>query len=257
MATYSQPKPAGTPTWIDLTTPDNATALKFYQAIFGWQYDAVGPDNNRYYVARVGPYAAAGIVGDQPEPQTQPAAWHLYFATDAIEKDVERAVALGATLMFPPTQVAHFGRMAICADPTGAAFGLWQAGEHSGWEISEDAGSTAWCELYTPDAKKARAFYAALFNTTVDTMPGGMEYYVLKHGEQQLCGIMQIDPDWGVMQPMWVNYFSVANTDEAAAAAVQLGATQMGAVDDSPFGRLAALADPSGAIFKIIQPPAR
>jgi predicted enzyme related to lactoylglutathione lyase len=29
----------------------------------------------------------------------------------------------------------------------------------------------------------------------------------------------------------------------------------MGNIDDSPFGRIAALVDPFGANFKIIQPP--
>ena len=33
------------------------------------------------------------------------------------------------------------------------------------------------------------------------------------------------------------------------------GGKQMGNVDDSPFGRLAAAADPQGGLFKIIEPP--
>ncbi|MBX7233516.1 MAG: hypothetical protein K1X65_03970 [Caldilineales bacterium] len=47
----------------------------------------------------------------------------------------------------------------------------------------------------------------------------------------------------------------MANADETAAAVNKLGGKVMG-VDDSPFGRIAALADPQGATFKVIQPPA-
>ena len=56
-----------------------------------------------------------------------------------------------------------------------------------------------------------------LLGATADPMPGGMEYYVLRHGEQELGGIMQIDPSWGGFQPQWMIYFAVANADETVA----------------------------------------
>ena len=146
--------------------------------------------------------------------------------------------------------------MAICADPTGASFGLWQADQHVGWQVSDEPGATTWYELYAPDAKQARDFYTVLLGATADPMPGGLEYYVLKHGEEMLGGIMQIDPAWGNLQPQWATYFAVANADETAATIKRLGGKVMGGVDDSPFGRLAAVMDPWGAMFKIIQPPA-
>jgi predicted enzyme related to lactoylglutathione lyase len=52
-----------------------------------------------------------------------------------------------------------------------------------------------------------------------------------------------------------VNYFAVANADETVATVLKHGGQVMGNIDDSPFGRIAALMDPSGAIFKIVQPP--
>lgn len=166
-----------------------------------------------------------------------------------------RAVELGATVLFPAMAVGEVGSMAICADPTGAAFGFWQAGNHVGMQGTEEAGSAAWYELYSSDAQKAREFYTALLNATADTMPGDMEYYVLKHGEHELGGIMQIDPAWGGFRPQWVTYFSVANTDETAALITQHGGKLVRSIDASPFGRLAAVMDPGGAYFKIIQPP--
>ena len=70
-------------------------------------------------------------------------------------------------------------------------------------------------------------------------------------------GIMQIDPAWGAFQPQWITYFSVADADKAVATAVELGGQAMSAVEDTPFGRMAALMDPAGAFFKIVEPPAR
>ena len=151
--------------------------------------------------------------------------------------------------------VGEFGSMATLEDPTGAAFSFWQAGQHVGSQVTEEPGSAAWYELYASDAKRARDFYTELLGATADPMPGGMEYYVLKHGEQELGGIMQIDPSWGGPPTAIDYYFAVANADETVATIVKLGGRVLGNVDDSPFGRLAAVTDPSGAAFKIIQPP--
>ena len=151
--------------------------------------------------------------------------------------------------------VGDFGSMAALEDPTGAAFSFWQAGGHVGAQVTEEPGSAAWCELYSSNAKQARDFYTALLNATADAMPGDMEYYVLKHGEKELGGIMQIDPSWGDFHPQWVTYFSVANVDETVAVIKEHGGKIMGNIDDSPFGRLAAVTDPSGATFKVIEPP--
>ena len=255
MTTFTKVKPAGTPTWTDLMTPDADAARKFYHAVFGWDYDIGGPEYGGYTTARLGSRTTAGLMGMQPDMPAMPPAWGLYFASDNAEADVARAVKLGATVQSPTMVVGQFGSMAILADPTGASFGLWQAGQHIGWQVSEEPGAVAWFELVSPDAKKARDFYAALLGASVDAMSGGMEYYVLKHGENMLCGIMQIDPAWGKMPAQWVNYFSVANADETAALVKSHGGTQMGPTEDSPFGRIAALRDPSGATFKVVQPP--
>ncbi|MCE7981322.1 MAG: VOC family protein [Caldilinea sp. CFX5] len=256
MTTYLQAKTAGTPTWTDLTSPDAEAARNFYQAVFGWQYDVGGPEFGGYTTARLGERSTVGFVGNQPDMPPMPAAWGLYFATDNIDADVARAEALGGKVLYPAMAVGPFGCMATLEDPTGAQFSLWQAGQHVGWQVTNEPGSTAWHELYTPDAKGARDFYAALLGATADPMPGGLEYYVLKHGADMLAGIMQIDPVWGKMAAQWVNYFAVANADETAATVAAHGGKVMGPIDDSPFGRIAALMDPFGAIFKVVQPPA-
>lgn len=256
MTTHSHAKPAGTPTWTDLMTPDIDAARKFYQAVFGWEYDIAGPEFGGYTTARLGQRMTVGLAGNQPGAPAMPAAWSLYFATDDIGADLAHAVNLGAKVLYPAMVVGEFGSMATCEDPTGAAFSFWQAGQHPGSQVTDEPGSLTWFELYTPNAKQARDFYTALLGATADPMPGGLEYYVLKHGEKTLGGIMQIDPSWGEFHPQWINYFSVVNADETVAAVIKHGGKVMGNIDDSPFGRIAILMDPSGATFKIVQPPA-
>lgn len=257
MTTYTQAKPAGRPTWIDLSASDMEGARAFYRALFGWDYDIGGPEFGGYTTARVGQRMAAGIGGNVgSEGVTFPVAWGLYFASHDIEADVARAVALGATVLFPPMTVGEFGRMAGCIDPGGAVFSFWQAGQHTGFEVADEPGSAAWYELYAANAQQSSEFYSALLGAVAEPMPGDLEYYVLKQGDEQLGGIMQIDPAWGDLPPNWAIYFAVADADQTVAIAVSHGGKALGPVDDTPFGRLAALMDPYGAIFKIVQLPA-
>jgi uncharacterized protein len=255
MTTHAQAKPAGTPTWNDLMTPDIEAARAFYHALFGWEYDIGSPEFGGYTTARLGDRTTAGLMGQQPDAPPTPAAWGLYFATNAIESDVARAVELGAKVLYPAMTVGEFGSMATCEDPTGATFSFWQAGQHVGAQVTDEPGSTAWHELYTSDDKRARDFYAALLGATADPMPGDLEYYVLKHGEAPIGGIMQIDPAWGAMPSQWVSYFLVANVDETVAVVKEHGGEVMGPINDSPFGRVAAIRDPGGATLKLIEPP--
>lgn len=258
MTIHTQPKPPGTPTWVDVTTPNAAAARAFYQAVFGWEYVHNPDEFGGYATARIGEHSVAGVVGDPPaDSPPQPSAWGLYFATHDIHGDVARAETLGAKVLYPAMEVGPLGSMVILADPAGAVFGLWEAGLHKGAELTDAAGAMTWHELYAPEAKQALAFYTTLLQATSAPMPGGLEYHSLKHGEKDLCGIMQIDPAWGKMPAQWVTYFAVANADETVAKVTAHGGKVMGNIDDSPFGRIAALMDPFGAIFKIVQPPTR
>jgi uncharacterized protein len=255
MTTHAQAKPPGTPTWVDLITPDVESARAFYRTVFGWEYDIGAPEYGGYTTARLGERSVAGLTAPPPGSPPMPAAWSLYFATNDIAADVARAVELGATVHVPPMQVGSFGTMAVCEDPTGAAFSFWQAGQHIGAQLTDEPGSTAWYELYSPNAQRASDFYAALLGATAEPMPGGLEYYVFKHGDDMLCGVMQIDPSWGAFHPQWITYFAVADANEAVAAITGNGGRAMSPVEPTPFGRMAAVADPSGAQFKIVEPP--
>lgn len=257
MATFTHAKAAGTPTWVDLMSPDPEASRNFYHALFGWEYDIGGPEFGGYATARIGSRSTAGIGGQMPGAPPAPAMWQLYFASNDLKADVAKAEKLGAKTLYPAMEVGTFGGMVGLADPTGAMFNFWKAGSHIGYQVTDEPGSVTWLELYSPDAKKARDFYMGMLGASADPMPGGMEYYVLKHGESMLGGIMQIDPAWGNLPPFWVSYFAVASADEAAATILKHGGKIQGKIDDTPFGRMASAVDPQGAQFKILQLPAR
>ena len=63
-----------------------------------------------------------------------------------------------------------------------------------------------------------------------------------------------MDPSAG-LPSHWVPYFSVADTDAAVTAAIGGGGALQGPAMDSPFGRMAFLSDPDGAVFALAGPP--
>ena len=59
--------------------------------------------------------------------------------------------------------VLGLGHMAVFADPSGAAFGIWQPGTFLGAGLVNEPGALSWNELNTRDLAGAKAFYGAVF----------------------------------------------------------------------------------------------
>jgi predicted enzyme related to lactoylglutathione lyase len=146
--------PAGVPCWADLTVPELSTVLPFYRAVLKW--DLAEPDQayGGYVIATVDGNAAAGIGTQQ---QAGPAVWTMYFASDDADKTAAEVTAHGGTVLLPPGDVGPLGRMFIGADPTGALFGVWQAGTHHGAAVVNAPGGLTWEDLRSSDPAAARA----------------------------------------------------------------------------------------------------
>jgi predicted enzyme related to lactoylglutathione lyase len=63
---------------------------------------------------------------------------------------------------------------------------------------------------------------------------------------------MDDSPYPGNDPPHWAVYFQVEDTDAALEKIVELGGTIVRAAEDTPYGRLARAADPTGAEFRIV-----
>ena len=95
-----------------------------------------------------------------------------------------------------------------------------------------------------------------MFGYHYQPMPGAPGDYMTFHlDEAPLGGIGgMMDPTAGAPSH-WVAYFSVADTDAAVAAAIGGGGALQGPPMDTPFGRMAFLTDPDGAVFALAGPP--
>jgi len=250
---------AGMPSWTDLATSDEAGALAFYSGLFGWE-DEPNPagEGFTYHMQKLGGDYVAAISAQQPHEAEQgiPPHWNTYITVDDLEATVAKVAGAGGQVFAEPFDVMDAGRMAPIADPTGAAVNLWQAKEHPGAGVRNEAGAIAWSELSTTDVDRAGAFFAELFGLDVVKMPGteGAMYTMLQMGDQPVAGLLQITPEMGEMPPSWMTYFQVADLEAAMSKAKALGAELPMPAMDGPGLRFAVVIDPQGAVFGLMQP---
>ncbi|GAA2425182.1 VOC family protein [Streptomyces macrosporus] len=162
----------GTPCWTDAMLPDLEAGKRFYGELFGWTYgDPAPPERGAYTVARLDGDRAAAL-SHKPDGRL-PTAWTLYFATSDAQATAERIRAAGGQLVTEPAPVGRAGVVATAVDPGGAAFGLWQPGTLTGFEVTRKPGSYVWTEVCTREKAAVDAFYAEVFGFGMYPAGGG------------------------------------------------------------------------------------
>src|SRR5580658_9056053 len=117
---------AGEFAWRELSTSDPEAALKFYQALFGWQLIHkmdMGPSGS-YWIFGVGGTQAGGIF--KPEQLAHGPAWLAYAEVPDADKAAAAVSKAGGRVLHGPSDVPG-GRMARIADPSGTPFAVHSA----------------------------------------------------------------------------------------------------------------------------------
>lgn len=252
--------PDGAPCWVDLTAPDLESARNFYGAVIGWEFQDSGEEYGHYTMCLWQGKPVAALMPPPKGAESMPAMWNVYLATQDIDTTVERISAAGGKPVMGPHEVPGAGRMAFAFDPTGASFGLWQPGGHTGAQLQSEPGAMCWHELNTTDGAGADQFYRALFDYTQDQIGDGTNFnytaWKVPGGGDPVCGRNQV-PDEVLRggSAHWGSYFAVADVDAAAARVTSNGGTVLREPMDSPFGRMCQVLDPAGAPFTLCTLP--
>lgn len=266
--------PAGVPAWIDTAQPDPDATAAFYAAVFGWEFADHGSAENgrRYLVASLDGRQVAAVASPPAGVAGSP-AWNTHVAVDDVEAAVARVRDAGGAVLAEPSDLFDLSRMAWCADPDGARFGLWEPRQIAGAQTVNAPGTWNFSELKTADVAGATRFYAAVFGWEVDQVDMGAMHGTMVRLpgyadflEQFDPGIRQRHADFGAPPgfseciawimpladgegPHWNVTFSVADTDGVASAAREHGGTVLVDPVDVPPVRSAVIADPAGARF--------
>jgi predicted enzyme related to lactoylglutathione lyase len=120
-------------------------------------------------------------------------------------------------------------------------------------------GVPSWVDLVTTDVEGAKRFYGAVFGWEAADVPTdrGIPYTMLFKMGKVVAGMAPLPPDQADagMPPMWNSYVNVDDVDETAAKAVEAGGSViMPVMDVMDSGRMAFIADPTGAAIGLWQP---
>ena len=148
------------------------------------------------------------------------------------------------------------GGMAVAADPGGAVFGLWQAQAHTGVGLANEPACGNWNENISRAYDQNQAFYQAVFGYDYGDMSGdGYHYAMLMVTAPRSAASAKPGARPRGAPAHWATYFGAADTDAAARSASSAGGRVIQPPRDSPYGRIAVVADDQGAIFSLISPP--
>lgn len=282
--------PAGVPCWVDVVQPDVDTTMAFYGDLFGWTYEVRTPEGapQFYAYARLDGLLVAGL-GGAPGSDAERRGWTTYVWVDSADDTAALVESNGGGVLVAPDRVPGAGRLAVCADPSGAVFGLWQAAENRGAQLVNAPGSWNFSELNTGDIGGAEAFYGAVFGWETDHLEMGAgqtagmwrlpgygnflaerdpEIQERQAAEQAPTGFadavalmypITADGRAADTTPYWSVTFAVADADSAFRRATELGATAVTPLIDTEYTRMGVVRDPQGAVLALSEyrpPPA-
>jgi predicted enzyme related to lactoylglutathione lyase len=248
--------PIGAPCWVDLWTSDVEGSRRFYSELFGWEAQEPAADFGGYWTFTLNGVEIAGGMGDMGPDMQADNTWKPYLSVDDINKTAEGIAAAGGQVVAPPMAVADLGTQTVLIDPTGAALGAWEPNTFPGFKLLNEHGAPSWFELHTRDYAKALDFYHSVFRWETDVVGDADEfrYSTVRNpdGEGELAGIM----DASTFLPegessRWYVYWEVDDIDATVAKVKALGGAVTNEPEDTPYGRIASVADPTFAEFKL------
>jgi predicted enzyme related to lactoylglutathione lyase len=126
---------------FEIHAADQDGVQKFYQELFGWEFEDTGPDFGNYRVIKTGPgpdEMAKGVrmediginggltvrSGKISPPGTSPNAFVAIVGVEDTDAIVAKAVELGGTIALEAMEVPGVGRLAYLLDPENTIFGV-------------------------------------------------------------------------------------------------------------------------------------
>ena len=244
--------------WTNMLTPQPQAAREYFAQVLGWTY---GEISGMGHVARAGGQDV-GAIFDRDAPMTPPGTptqiGVMIKVADA-DAAIARVIELGGKAK-PPFPVGNGIRMAVCHDPNGAPFDIWESATAKGLEVDPlQHGAPSWFETITTDVPRAEAFYSALFGWSVQRMPmpgGQYTTFHLDGDPRGVAGMMSERLAGRESPPQWAVYFTVVD----AAEAVRITQTRGGSVgvalrEVTGVGTMAGLLSPQGVMFHVLQYP--
>ncbi|MEJ2521887.1 MAG: VOC family protein [Gammaproteobacteria bacterium] len=142
--------------WRDLVTPDMEASRAFYSSMFGWKFESVSPD---YDIIRHDGRMIGGMA--KLADANAVSHWIPLVSVQDVDATAEAALAAGGRELLAPFDVPGRGRVALLADPWGAAFGVVRSASGDPPDRQAGLDEWLWTEIWSRDVPRAAAFYAS------------------------------------------------------------------------------------------------
>jgi predicted enzyme related to lactoylglutathione lyase len=198
----------------------------------------------------------AAITPPPPGATEVPPMWSVYLASSDVEATARAIDAAGGKVAVGPMAIPGNGSMLYAFDPAGAAFGAWQGAEHIGSDVYNETGAMCWAEVHAHDPVATDGFYRSVFGFHQEQLGDGdtfdYTFWTVPGGDGPVAGRMKLPAEEAARTPLWLVYYAVDDADAAASRVESAGGSVMQEPTDSPYGRVAIVADPHGAMLAII-----
>ena len=264
MSEYSAP--VGAPIWFDLISEDTARAAAFYSELFGWEVDA--PPNVEFGGYQNFVKNGRRVAGLSPvmEGGGPPNVWSVYLYTTDATATAEDVAKSGGSIIVPPMAIGDDGTMVFAIDSAGAAIGFWQPGTHPGFTEWGTQGTPYWFECHSKSYAASLDFYSAVAGAQIQEVGTGGDPDAV--GPDAYSQLMTPDGNAysGIMDSVklfppevpsfWQVYITVDDVRATVTRVEELGGKILMGGEDTPYGTLATVTDPFGAVFALGSPPA-
>jgi predicted enzyme related to lactoylglutathione lyase len=241
--------------WYDLFTNDLQSAGRFYEGLFGWSFsDTASRERVIKTISRDGVPIANAIHIDSKKGNVNECLWLSYMSVEDVDRSLTVAKKNNGTIYMQPKDLPNRGRVAIVKDPEAALFAVVTTSDgdppDQGFVRNHWMGS----ELWSKNPEAALEFYHLLtgYEQRLVDMGAGQKYRLLVKNGQTRGGIVKIP--WDDVKPNWLPYIAVEDVMAIVARVKKLGGRVLLAPDKAiREGRVAIIADPSGAVFAVQQ----
>ncbi len=239
--------------WRELMTTDVKRAQAFYSEQFGWKFEAfnMGPGMD-YDMVKLGDKTFGGLWQIQPGTPG-PSTWMSYVSVADVDTTARLAVENGGKVVHGPGDIPNVGRFVVLADFAGAMICAFKSSMGDPTPAMPGAGEFCWETLSTTDLARAEAFYGKVFGwKTIKGGDGGIPVFSVDETPRGMVADLQKAQNF---PPNWMTYVVVDKIEPATERASKLGGKVLVPLIEIPqVGRIALIADPTGAPLGLYQP---
>ncbi len=251
------PRLPGKFVWADLVTDNVAAAREFYAHLFGWTFRDVGG----YVIAANDERPLCGML-QRPRPKDQPGKprWLGYISVSNVDRAKQVVTGAGGKVLAEPQKFPRRGEQAVFADAEGAVFGVVKSSSGDPQDFQADPGDWVWIQLLSRDGRKAAEFYRKVggYEVVANIETNRLSDYVLTSEGYARATVRTLRTGDERIRPTWLPFVRVQNASDSVAKAKQLGGK--GLIEPKPElfeGRVAVIADPTGAVIGLLEWPER